>query len=57
MHFGGGWLLSECVLLFTKDIQQLERNVKKQIDISLELLYTLSRIRNTNLKGDDFYEI
>ncbi len=42
---------------FTRSKRQIERNVEKKIDISLELLYTLSKIRNTNLKGDDFYEI
>ena len=30
---------------------------QKQIDISLELLYALSKMRNANLRGDDFYEI
>lgn len=29
---------------------EFERNIKKQIDISLELLYALSKMRNTNLK-------
>ena len=33
---------------------KFERNIEKQIDISLELLYTLSKMRNANLRGDDF---
>lgn len=28
--------------------------MSKRIDISLEMLYALSKMRNTNLKGDDF---
>lgn len=36
---------------------KFERNIEKQIDILLELLYTLSKMRNANLRGDDFYEI
>ena len=36
---------------------KFERNIEKQIDISLELLYALSKMRNANLRGDDFYEI
>ena len=29
----------------------------KGIDILLEMLYALSKMRNTNFQGDDFYEI
>ena len=34
--------------IFMKNV--IRAKYKKQIDISLELLYTLSKMRNTNLK-------
>ena len=39
------------------DKEVIRAKYQKQIDISLEKLYTLSKMRNTNLKGDDFYEV